>query len=67
MEDIDLTHELALIEDQVRTDIGIIRKDIRNAEEFTEFTRGFDSAVLKYAVLLGLLDPSTIYQETWVV
>lgn len=67
MEDIDHTHELALIENQVRTDIDIIRYDLRNQEQRTDFTNGFDSAVLKYAVLLGLLDPSTIYRETWVI
>lgn len=56
---LSLSQELALLEDQVRTDLRFIQGDLRPLTGRNEFTKGFDAAVLKYAQRLGLVEQTT--------
>ena len=67
MNDIDYAHELALIEDAVRVDTEILKSDPRIINRRTPFTKGFDAAVQKYALMLGLLNPEDRDDGTWFV
>jgi len=67
VKDIDLIHELALIEDRVRTDLAILRSDPRPPEDRSNWSQGFDSAVLPYAIELGLINASQIDDNGWII
>lgn len=53
---ISLSHELALLEDQVRTDLNILAADPREPHDRSDWSKGFDAAVLAYARRLGLVE-----------
>ena len=53
---ISLSQELALLEDQVRTDLNILAADPREPHDRSDWSKGFDAAVLAYARRLGLVE-----------
>lgn len=56
---LSLSQELALLEDDVREDLAILAKDPRPLHDRSDWTKGFDAAVLRYAQRLGLVEQTT--------
>lgn len=60
---LSLSQELALLEDDVREDLHILAADPRPLHDRSDWTKGFDAAVLRYALRLGLVEQTT--DDNW--
>lgn len=65
--DIDLIHELALIEDLVRTDLSFLAGDVRDLSVRSDYTHGYDTAALSYAKVLGLVTTDHLNDNGWII